>query len=302
VSDLGQRRLSLFDAHGTFVRSMNMPFVSHDSVFSVNQPAAVLSDGSALQLAAYKPTETEWKDFPILHYDLASGTVMKELLRLDRTTTVALRDKDRIVSTTLHPLSDAPLVAYSADGTRVVVVDRSSGAAATAPASTGGTPHLAPAKAGEVSVLVLGAAGDTIWTRSYPYEAVPLPQAEADSLLAPRLQSFLQFTKIEGSLSDAQAESIFRENVKVSANRPPVEAVQVASDGTVWLLWATAAGSGEKWTVLSPTGDPVATLTYPQSLDVRAVGKSFVWAAKAADGGAVELVRYKVGPAPVTTD
>src|SRR5262249_14287182 len=156
-------------------------------------PGAVLSDGTALGLATYRPAETEWKDFPILRYDLANGIVTKELMRVDRTPTVALRDKDRIVSTVVHPLPDAPLVAYSADGSRVVLVDRSVGETPES-TPTGPTPTLAASNPGEVNVVVLSAVGDTIWARSYPYEAVPLSPTAADSLLAPRLESFLQFT------------------------------------------------------------------------------------------------------------
>jgi hypothetical protein len=294
VSDLGERRLSLFDARGTFVRSMNMPFVTHDSVFSINQPAAVLADGTALQLAAYKPTETEWRDFPLVRYDLANGIVTKELLRVDRSTTVALRAKDRIVSTTAHPLSDAPLVAYSPDGSRVVVVDRTVGAPAVAAPPAGAAPRLAPSKEGEVSVLVMDTTGDTIFARAYPHEATPLPQAEADSLLAPRLQSFLQFTRMEGSLSDTDAEALFKESVKLPTVRPPVQSVFVGSDGSIWLGWAGAPGTEQRWTVLSETGDPVASVSYPRALDVRAVGKSWLWAAQAGGDGALQLVRYRV--------
>jgi hypothetical protein len=298
VSDIGQRRLNLFDARGTFVRSMNMPFVTYQETLTISQPAAVLADGTALQVAAYKATETEWKDFPLLRYDLANGIGTKELIRLDRTTTVALRDKERIVTTAVHPLSDAPLIAYSPDGSRVAVVDRT----VTAPvadanaSATGNAPRLASAPEGEVNVLVLGTTGDTLWARSYPYDAVPLAASEADSLLAPRLQSFLQLTRMEGSLSDADAETLFRDAVKLPAVRPPVQSAFVVADGSVWLSWAVPSGAAQRWTILSPTGDPLATLTYPQPLDVRAVGNGWLWAAKVGASGSLELVRYRVAP------
>jgi hypothetical protein len=280
VADLGLRRLSLFTGTGELAATLEMPFVTHEGVYSINQPGAVLSDGSALAVAAYSPIVTEWRDFPLLRYRLAEGTVVEELARLERTGSVLIRWQERSLTTALHPISDAPLVGFGHDGGRVVIVERGTG-----------EPAL-----GSVSVLALGAAGDTLWSRELPYDPEPLAQAEAESLLAPRIEALRQFAQVEGSLTEAEAEQAYRASVVVPSFRPPVQTVHVGVDGRIWMSWAAAPGQPERWSVLDPDGREVATFSAPVGLDVRAAGGDFVWAVESTQGVSY-LVRYRVSEA-----
>jgi hypothetical protein len=277
VADLGLRRLSLFTAAGDFVTSYEMPFVQHEGVYSVNQPGTVLSDGSALALAAYTPIVTEWEDFPLLRYDLTQGRVLHELARLERTGTVMIRWQDRGLTTALHPLSDAPLVAFSQDGARVLIVER-------------GTDDD---QLGEVRLLALGAGGDTLWTRDFRYDPEPLTEQEAESLMAPRIASLQQFARMEGSLNEQEAEQAYRASVLMPGHRPPVQAVHFGLDGRIWMAWARAPGQPDAWWVLDGEGYQVARWSAPEPVDLRAAGSDFVWSAE-TERGVSFLVRHRV--------
>jgi hypothetical protein len=281
VADLGLRRVSLFTVAGDFVSSMEMPFVQHESVYSVNQPGAVRSDTSALALAAYSPLVTDWETFPVLRYDLAQGRVDEQLAALDRTSSVMVRWQDKPITSTVHPVSDAPLVAFSHDGGRVVIVERGTDFG-----------HL-----GSVGVVAVSAEGDTLWSRSLPYAPDSLPQAEVDSLIAPRLASLQQFARLEGSMTEYEAEQAYRASVQVPEHRPPVQAVHFALDGRVWLAWAAAPGQPERWSVLSADGDQTAFFTAAASLDARSIGSDFLWALEVHEN-IPSLVRYRTSELP----
>jgi hypothetical protein len=188
-----------------------------------------------------------------------------------------IRWQDRALTTAVHPASDAPLVAFSQDGDRVYLVDRATDAE-----------HL-----GRVGILALSAEGDTLWSRSYHYTPEPIPQAELDSLIAPRIASLKEFARLEGSLTEADAEQAYRASVALPGYRPPLHAVHVGADGRIWLAWAAAPGQPAPWWVLDEEGEQVARFTAPSALDVRAVGSDAIWALETAQN-ASHLVRYRV--------
>jgi len=280
ISDLGRRGVTLFSLEGAFAGTLAMPFVEHDSVFTVNQPSAVLPDGTALALAGYSPRVPDWQDFPLLCYDLAGGRVESEVVRLDRSASVSILWQGEGVTTAVHPLPDAPIVAYAPDASRIVLVDRS---------VTGAGPL------GRIGVVALSASGDTLWARSFDYEPQPIAEARLDSIYADRIASLQQVTRLLGSLSDADAESAFRASVELPRHQPPVQSVMVGTDGWIWLKLASSAAAPEHWWVLDAEGRQRANLTHERALDVRAVGAGVFWAAEVDGGGRPQLVRYRVG-------
>jgi hypothetical protein len=169
-------------------------------------------------------------------------------------------------------------VAFAPDGGRVLLVERS---------TSGG-------ERGRVRLTALGATGDTLWTRSHPYDPQQIPQAELDSLYAPRIESLQQFARLEGSLTEVEAEQAYRASVAAPGARPPVNAAHVGLDGRIWLAWAGAPGQTETWWVLDPEGRQIAAFDAPHHLDVRGAGADFLWAVETV-GTTPTVVRYRVG-------
>jgi hypothetical protein len=112
-------------------------------------------------------------------------------------------------------------------------------------------------------------------------------------VLAPRIESLKQFARVEGSLTEEEADQAYRASVTMPAFRPAVHAVQVALDGRIWMAWASPPGQRETWWVLDAEGRQVATFTAPRGMDVRAAGPGFVWVDETAEGVSW-LVRYRV--------
>jgi hypothetical protein len=282
VSDLGQRRVSLFSVGGTFAGSIDMPFLEYEEVFTVNQPMAVLPDASALAVAGYAAGVSDWVGFPLLRYSLPVGRVQREIARLERTSSVVVRWKGEAVSTVVTPFPDSPIVAFGPRGTEIVIVERS---------------VTDPSARGRIAVHGLSPAGDTTWSKSYPYDAQPLPAAEAEALIAPRVASLKQFARLDGSLTEAEAEEAYRNSVPVPAFRTPIQSVHVGSDGWIWLEWSPAALGAGHWWVLAPDGTAHAKVTFERPLDIRAVGHGWVWAVETTPDGATYVVRYRAGEA-----
>lgn len=279
VSDPFLRRVSLFTRDGRFSRSFAIPQVEHEDAFVIDQPAAFTTGGSALSLAKYRSGSTGQTGIPLLRYDAVTGTVQDEIARVERTATVQIRWQGQSVASGAHPFPDAALIAYAPDGARVVIVDRT---APTDPSSA------------HITIVSLHPAGDTIWSRSYVYQPQVLPSAEIDSILGRRISSFQSFARLEGRLSDDEAENAYRQSVPVPSYRPPLQRALVGAEGDIWLEWASAPGEGTAWWVLDATGEPIASVRRAERLDIRAVGREHVWAVITDSLDVPYLVRYRI--------
>jgi hypothetical protein len=126
------------------------------------------------------------------------------------------------------------------------------------------------------------------------YQPQVLPSAEIDSILGRRISSFQSFARLEGRLSDDEAENAYRQSVPVPSYRPPLQRALVGVEGDIWLEWASAPGEGTAWWILDATGEPIASVRRAERLDIRAVGREHVWAVITDSLDVPYLVRYRI--------
>jgi hypothetical protein len=276
VSDWARARVDLFTRSGRFVRSFPAPQFTYQDVYEVRSPEVFLRDGTAFGMAEYRPGVQPWTAFPVLRYDAVNATPRNEVTRVDRTNTVQIRwESGR--ATGAHPIPDAPIIRFGRD--RVMVLDRT---------------VTRDEESRAVTIRMFGPDGSLLWSRRYPYDAVPLPSSEADSLIGERIAGFQRFAALEGRLSPEEAERVYRREVRAPAYRPPVRSAYLADDGRIWMEWAVRAGTPARWMVLNQRGELLASFAVPALLDVRAIHGDDVWAVETDDLDVPYLVRYKL--------
>jgi hypothetical protein len=89
--------------------------------------------------------------------------------------------------------------------------------------------------AGSMRLVLLGANGDTVYARNYPFLVERISASVADSVVNQRITSF------ERSMGAARLPAGFREAVrrKVPPFHPPYSDMLIGDDGVVWIACST---------------------------------------------------------------
>ena len=129
-------------------------------------------------------------------------------------------------------------------------------------------------------VVVFRANGDTVYSRSYPYQLVSIPGAVRDSVRAMRAR---------GSQSQRDAAA----KMPIPESYPPVSRLLLGHDESVWLEGYGARGE-RVWQVLDARGDVIGKVVAPPSTQVMVVSREVVWAIETDNDGLQHIVRFRV--------
>ena len=288
VLDYNGYRFTQFDASGELLGSFSVPFEMDSEVPGAQPPRAreLLWDGTLVGGP------------PAFSHQIASGELTHDLpmimTRDGRVTDTlppiafgrnlwAITDPDAPERGGMYrpqPYADGPLWAFAARRRAVIVVDREA-------------PTVADGATFAVSLISF--EGDTLFQRSYPYEPVPTRQEVADSILGEVAEMIGErgFLGATSSTARAWAElGLYRPKF-----RPPVEAMIVADDGSIWLSRGTTGGGGSvQWLVLDEDGRPLASVDLPSGLTLLTVSPPALWATERDEFDVPYLVRFTVSP------
>lgn len=177
-----------------------------------------------------------------------------------------------------QPWDDTPLLAAAPDGSSFVTVHR---AAATS------------AGEGRFRVTRFSPAGDTVYSRTYRYTPRRMPSGWRDTWT----DSLAGFLARGPGIPRGTAVQALRRELYVPAHMPPVSAVLVGTDGTVWLR-REDPGEGEtvRWLVLDARGGVAASVVAPRELRAMQARRDAVWGITWDDLDVPYVVRYRVQP------
>jgi hypothetical protein len=142
------------------------------------------------------------------------------------------------------------------------------------------------ADAGTIRVTRFDAVGDTVYARRYPFVAVPIPAAVADSAIRARADQIEEFVPGLGGA--------YRAGAWVPPVYPPVEGLVSGRDGSVWIRWRTTPERGSHYLVLDPRGDPAGEVFLPGNVQIRVADLAQIWALITDDLDVQSIVRYEV--------
>ena len=128
---------------------------------------------------------------------------------------------------------------------------------------------------------------DTIFARSYPYAAEPIPDSAMDRGIAEMVPENNLTRRFRG-LARERAPVVY-----------PPTAVKLGLDGTIWVtLRPTEHGTPVH--VLSETGDPIASLLLPKRTRIQQASMTHVWVTESDPLDLASVVRYRVVRHPGT--
>ena len=173
-----------------------------------------------------------------------------------------------------HPLRTPGLTAWSSDGSLVALLSQ------RAPAS---------GAADSFQITLFRSPRDTVYSRWYRFDPVPVTGEVRDSIRAEQLETFsaLGFNRL-------LARRVIEDSIPLPAFQPPVRHLVTSSDGRV-LVGREAAGQAERsWLVLNRRGDFVAHFWAPAGLEVRELVDTRVWGTVCDELDVPYVVRYRL--------
>jgi hypothetical protein len=124
-------------------------------------------------------------------------------------------------------------------------------------------------------------AGDTVFSRRYPFESVPLPNRIADSI---------RNRMLRGATGDMRS---LIQHLSFPPIYRPVKRVRVGRDGTTWVgLRQTAEGL--PWLALDQAGNPIGEVILPPTVVLWVADRHTIWGVDWDQNDMPSIVRYQI--------
>jgi hypothetical protein len=184
-------------------------------------------------------------------------------------------------SSTYFPqfFSDSPLVGVSPDGSAIIMVRREA-------ASAGGTATF--------TVQRLEPSGRTTFLRNYQYRPLPLSSEAVERAIEQHISGMANARMRTPEAAALRRE--LRENLYRPRYLPPVNAVVLGRDGTIWLRREDLGRSHAWWHVLDARGQLIGQAWIPANLNVRYADRTQIWAEERDELDVPTFVRLRVVP------
>lgn len=139
-------------------------------------------------------------------------------------------------------------------------------------------------------VTLLRAAGDTVFSRSYPYRGDPIPRRAQDSALARVVPAPDHLINVPADLPErVRAEA----RTRMPSWYITVESILLGLDRTIWVGFRPTA-EGRRYLALSSGGEPVGQLLVPNSTRLQQATAARIWVTETDADGLSDVVRYRV--------
>ena len=273
VADIRLYRTSFFGPDREFLRTTvwdrSPAPISTNERLGYFFPGAILPDGSAIGEGIIFPTGGEQGP------SRGSATVRRS--STGALTLLARRPTTEEAPWTMWVSGLGQTVPFAFQPQRVIDTRRFAELSAPIPTRQDGT----------FNVKVISSGGDTVYSRSYPFRGVPIPQAAKDSAA----DSFLKRSTEGPSGTQARFQAMAKE--RMPSWYTPVETITLGLDRTIW-IGLRPDDEGRRYLVLNADGDPVASVFVPLATRIRQASADRIWVTETDDDGLSSVVRYRV--------
>jgi len=284
VADPGFKQIALIDRAGKVTKSLEYPSWVRPAwadrrrfpVFAGLDPLALYADGSWLVRPSNPRSLVSTPEYDNSYSYLArmseGGSIEKLIVRVPRggpPPDPRMRSTSQAIFPASGPL---PVWDASTDGSRVVVVSTA----------------LTGADSATYRVTAIGARGDTVFSKPFPFVPVPMSKQSIDSVR----------TRYNRSIGDRASDVAREEAVKrLPWAYPPVEGVLAGRDQTVWIELRSTAPE-HMWLVLDTKGETIGTVRLPKEFVARVAERGRVWGFDRDADRVTALVRYRIEMVP----
>ncbi len=250
------------------------------------RPAGLLGDGSIHGVSTVPSDEVvRGRITQVAHVRMdETGAVTDTLAMLPLGVESVLGVLDGVGGTfTQQPFGDGVLGAVTRDGMGLLILER----------KAAGSPGPA-----DFRVRRLDLAGDTVFSRAYPYRPVPIPAERVDSAINTIADQLQEFVGERMGTTAAQWRGWIGDAAYTPDYHTPVSQLVAGRDGTIWLALHPPGARGTDWLVLDEDGDPVGRVLLPPGLRVLLGDRENVWGVETDGLDVPYLVRYGVRADP----
>jgi hypothetical protein len=194
------------------------------------------------------------------------GQIERLVLEIPRDTEemVSVRT-ERGISSSRVPFYPAPEWGVAPDGSRIAVM----------------TMDISGREGGTFRVDVFDPSGGRIFSRTFPFEGVRIPDQVVDSVMEPRA------ARLSGL-------GIVREiRNRIPPVYPPVEKIVLGMDGRTWVQLYDG-GKQEQWLILGETGNPQGRVFLPARTALHVADAAHVWALERDEWDVESIVRFRI--------
>ncbi len=278
--DPSLQRITLFPRRGPGVGTIDFRraatrAASGRAVVRWGMPQGLLSDGTLLVFESESEPGAPEASTQLMYRTTRQLEILDTLARLsDRRSGLVIPVGDGELNTG-QPFSDDPRGSASDDGKLLFLVERPA-------ADRPGPAHF--------RITARRADGTLVFDREIEYQPRRITESEVDSAVR-------RITRgIPGDRMPPIPEGPVRRALYRPAFWSPVNNLQVARDGTVWVALTSADGprDGTDWLVLSPRGLPQGRVVTPAGFRVMAVDRSMLYGVEGGWGEVPTVVRYRV--------
>lgn len=210
--------------------------------------------------------------------ELGSRTIESE----DRDTLVTWRsNRGRMRGMTFDPIPEPPYFAVTPDG------------------SGFGVAEWSEARPESLVVRIVNPDGVDRWSQRLAVDPEPVPAAEHDRLIAQareRVERLRESLLAQGltpaGVPEVPSAAEAREDLYLPAHRPPIRAIRLGVDHTIWLQ-LTEEPSGAKWLAMDPDAGPLLEVTLPAGAIFGQATRDALWYSEMDDLGVSWLVKAR---------
>ena len=160
--------------------------------------------------------------------------------------------------------------------------------------------HALTSTSGRYTVTVVGAKGDTVFSRSFPCAAAPIPSNLADGAVAQAVRDARAELASRGEPFDDAAAADLRRRLRaaVPLSRPCVSEVRFGVDNTTWVRLPRDRSGLSEWLGLDEHGQAFGTVGFSEDKVFRnfAISRANLWLIEVAASGVPSVVRYRIEP------
>ncbi|HYV98033.1 MAG TPA: hypothetical protein VE967_11300 [Gemmatimonadaceae bacterium] len=204
-----------------------------------------------------------------------SGDIVREVAKLPRSNgRVDVRTNGQHASADI-PFFGAPQHSVSGDGTRIAMLSTTTMAGAN----------------GSYNVTVVRSTADTVFSKTYAFQGVRIPQAAKDSVLNRMIERGKVNTP-EGRFPGEELAKLAKE--KMPEYYAPVKDIVAGDDDTTWLVMRET-GPGERVRALDARGNVIGDVTLKARSMLARATRTTLWVIEFDADGTPSVARYRVG-------